>query len=66
MSAQPIGDLFATIVARTAAMRGFQNMIGALGSPESRKEMIMVARMGDLITDEETRLLIQVYQLETA
>lgn len=66
MSAKPIGELFATIVARTAAMRGFQDMIGALSTPESRKDMIMTARMGDLITDEETTLLLQVYQLETA
>lgn len=66
MSARPFGEFVAQIVARCIAMRGFQDMLGALDTPESRKEMIMVARMGNLISDEETSLLLQVYQLETA
>lgn len=66
MSARPIGAILAPIVARCAAMRGFQDMIGELTTAESRKQFIMTARMGDLISDEETTLLLQVYQLETA
>lgn len=66
MSARPIGEILAPIIARCAAMRSFQDMIGALETAESRKQMIMFARAGDLISDDETSLLIQVYQLETA
>lgn len=66
MSARPIGEILAPLIARAKAMHGFQRLINDCSSAESRKQMIMTARMGDLISDEETRLLIEVYQLETA
>ena len=66
MSGRRIGEILAPMIARTAAMYGFQQMINDLSTPEARKEMILVARMGDLISDEETQLLIEAYQLEAA
>lgn len=61
-----IGEIIAPIVARAKRMASFQAMINELPNPTRRKDMIMLARLGDLITDEETQLLIEVYQLETA
>ena len=47
-------------------MASFQNLINDCGTAARRKEMIMTARMGDLITRDECRLLIEAYGLETA
>lgn len=66
MSARPIGEILAPMIERTKALHTFQHLINGCSTPEARKQMIMTARLGDLISDEETRLLIEAYQLETA
>ncbi len=64
--ARPIGEILAPIVARAGRMASFQALINDVTTPEGRKQMIVTARLGDLITEDEARLLIEVYQLETA
>lgn len=64
--ARPIADYFPGVLNRAAQMAKFQGLINDISSASRRKEMIMTARMGDLITDEECQLLIQAYGLETA
>lgn len=66
MSARPTADYFPMVLERAAQMVSFQNLINDCDSAASRKQMIMTARMGDLITCEECRLLIEAYGLETA
>lgn len=66
MNAKAIGEIFPGILERAEQMRGFQMLINGCATPEARKEMILTARMGGLITDEETSLLIQAHGLETA
>lgn len=66
MSARPIGDFIGPIMARCERMAGFQALINDCKTAAAKKQMIITARMGDLITDEETRLLIETYGLETA
>lgn len=64
--ARPIGEILQPILRRCAAMAGFQKMINDIDDPVRRKEFILIARLGNLITDEEATMLLQVYQLETA
>jgi hypothetical protein len=64
--ARPIAEYFPGIINRAAQMARFQNLINDCATASRRKDMIMTARMGDLISDEECRLLIEVYGLETA
>lgn len=66
MSARPIGEILAPIVRRCAAMAGLQRLIADIPDATRRKEMILLARRGNLITDEEASLLIEAHQLETA
>lgn len=66
MMARPIADYFPGILARAAQMASFQSLINDCSTAARRKEMIMTARMGDLITGDECRLLIEAYGLETA
>ena len=66
MSAKPIGDFLPAILDRAARMASFQALISDCGSPSRRKDMIMTAKIGGLIDDEECRLLIEVYELEDA
>jgi len=61
-----IAELFPDIIARAEQMRGFQILVNGCATAEARKRMILTARMGGLITDEETTLLIQAHGLETA
>lgn len=64
--ARTIGDLFSGVIARAEQMRGFQILVNGCATAEARKRMILTARMGGLITDEEATLLIQAHGLETA
>ncbi|MEW6626567.1 MAG: hypothetical protein AB1431_07245 [Pseudomonadota bacterium] len=64
--ARPIADYFPGILNRAAQMAKFQNLINDCSTAARRKEMIMIARMGDLISDDECTLLLQAYGLETA
>lgn len=64
--ARPIADYFPGVLARAAEMASFQCLINDCSTAARRKEMIMTARMGDLITGDECRLLIEAYGLETA
>lgn len=66
MSARPIGDFIGPIMARCERMASFQALINDCATAADKKEMILTARIGCLIDDEETRLLIQAYGLETA
>lgn len=66
MNARAIGDLFPGILERAEQMRSFQQLINGCITVSARKQMILKARMGGLITDEETTLLIQAHGLETA
>ncbi|WP_370171351.1 hypothetical protein [Sphingobium abikonense] len=64
--ARPIADYFPGILSRAAQMAKFQGLINDCSTAARRKEMIMTARMGDLISDDECALLIEAYGLETA
>lgn len=66
MSARPIGEIIAPILARAVAMYGFQMMLNRVGTPEARKSLIMAANEAGAIGDDDTGLLIEAYQLETA
>lgn len=66
MSARPIGDFIGPIMARCKRMASFQALINDCETAAAKKQMIMTARMGCLIDDEETRLLIEAYGPETA
>lgn len=66
MSARAISDLFPGVLARAEQMRSFQQLINGCATASARKQMIMTARLGSLITDEEATLLIQAHGLETA
>lgn len=64
--AERLGEILPRIIARAESMASFQALINECGTAARRKEMIMTARMGDLITGDECRLLIEAYGLETA
>lgn len=64
--ARPIADYFPGVLNRAAQMAKFQGLINDCGTAARRKDMIMTARMGGLISDEECGLLIEAYGLETA
>lgn len=64
--AKPISDYFPGILARAEQMRRFQDLINDCGTAARRKDMIMTAWHGSLISSEECRLLIECYGLETA
>lgn len=66
MNARPICEYFPGVLERAAQMAGFQSLINDCGTAARRKDMIMTARMGNLITSEECALLLQAYGLETA
>lgn len=66
MSARPIGEIIAPIMARAVAMYGFQTMLNRVDTPEARKTLILAANEAGAIDAEDTSLLIQAYQLETA
>lgn len=66
MIARPISDLFPGVIERAEQMCSFQKLINGCATASARKQMIMTARMGGLISDEETTLLIQAHGLETA
>jgi len=66
MTARAIGSLFPGVLERAEQMRSFQQLINGCVTASARKQMILTARMGGLITDEETRLLIEAHGLETA
>lgn len=64
--AKRLGELLPAIIERAARMASFQALINAIECPSRRKEMIMTARAGNLIDDDECHLLIEVYGLESA
>lgn len=66
MSARPIGEFIAPIMARAKAMAAFQAMLGTTPTAAGRKHLIMSAREAGAIGDDDARLLIETYQLETA
>lgn len=52
--------------AETLACEEMHNSLAVLATAAERKNAIMDARSTGLINDEQTTLLIQAYQLETA
>jgi hypothetical protein len=64
--AQPIASYFPGIIERAAQMASFQSLINDCETAARRKQMIMTAWHGSLISSEECRLLIEAYGLETA
>ena len=66
MSARPIGEIIAPIMARAEAMHGFQQMLNRCPTAEGRKALIMAAWERLAISDEDAELLIEAYGLETA
>lgn len=66
MSARPIGEIVAPIIARAVALHGFQAMLNRVAEPAARKTFIMAALEAGAIDQDDTRLLIEAYQLETA
>ena len=65
-SPRRLGELLPAIIERARRMASFQALINDCSTPARRKEMIMTARMGALIDDDECRMLIEVYELENA
>jgi hypothetical protein len=66
MSARPIGELIAPIMARLQTAMVFQSLLQRCPSVEDRKGFIMAARSHGALDDQEAELLIQANQLETA
>jgi hypothetical protein len=66
MSARPIGDFIAPIVARAQSMAGLQALLNNIPAAGDRKRFILAARETGAIDDEAATLLLQTYQLETA
>lgn len=64
--ARSIGEIIAPIVAQAARLAEFQEQLNTLRTPRQRKRVIMLALGWGLISRDETSLLIQAYQLETA
>jgi hypothetical protein len=66
MSARPIGELFGPILARAQTMMGFQAMLARCPSAAARKMLIMDAHSHGGLDDDDARLLIEAYLLESA
>jgi hypothetical protein len=66
MSAVPISQLVRSIIAHCDAMMGFQSLLNACDCAADRKTLILEARQRGMIGDDDARLLIEAYQLETA
>lgn len=64
--ARAAGDIFAGIVERAGRLAAFQRTLNDLPTPFARKERIIEAHCHGLLSEEDTTLLIQAYQLETA
>lgn len=66
MSARPIGEIIAPILARAQAMAGFQEFLGNCPTAGSRKNLIVAAYENGAIDGSDAQLLIEAYGLETA
>ena len=66
MSARPIGELVAAIVARAQTMAGFQSLLNGCPTAECRKRLIVAAYENGAIDGPDAQLLIEAYGLETA
>lgn len=66
MSAKPVSEYYAAIIARTQKMASFQSRLKGCQTAADRKALIMAARSSGAIRADDAELLIQVYQLETA
>lgn len=64
--ARRLGELLPGIIARAQRMASFQALINDCPTPSAKKEMIMTAAIGDLISGEETHMLLEIYGLENA
>jgi hypothetical protein len=66
MSARPIGEIIAPILARIHAAAAFQHFIARCANAEDRKGFIMSAHSYGALDDEECGLLLTANQLESA
>jgi len=66
MTARPIGEIIAPILARTRRMMAFQSMLLSCPSAEDRKGFIVAAYSHGVLDSGEAELLIQANLLETA
>lgn len=66
MIARSIGEILAPIVARAERMRALQALLNEVRTADGRKWLIMGAFEQGAIDDQDARLLLEVYQLETA
>lgn len=62
--AERLGEILPRIIARAERMASFQALINDCKTPARRKDMIMTAKIGELIDADEARLLIEIYGLE--
>lgn len=66
MTARPIGEIFQAVLDRAETMMKFQEMLRAEQEAGDRKSMIMTAHFDGLLTDDETEILIDIYELRGA
>jgi len=59
-------DRFRETLAQTSVLHGFQLLLMRCATAADRKGLIMDAHSAGALTDDETTLLIQALQLETA
>jgi len=66
VSARPIGEIIAPIMARAGRMAKVQAMLNDVAEPARRKAIIVALYELDGIGADDAQLLIEAYQLETA
>lgn len=66
MTYRALGELVQDVVERCERLAPLHFYLRANGCPACRKTFIMELRRGDIITDDETTMLIEIYGLEAA
>lgn len=61
----PIGDIIGPMLERAKHLAKFQDVLNGM-TPAAQKKAIIEAHCMGLLEHDDTALLIQVYQLETA
>ena len=65
MAFRALSDILPGVLARAEAMQGFQALLNRCECAIARKELILAAWERGAIGDDDTRLLIEAYGLET-
>ncbi len=63
---RPLNEILAPISVRANAVQPLQQMLARIATSIDRKSLILAAYETGALTAEDTRLLIEIYQLETA